>query len=184
MLELVANRADPTLFDELKMRYLIYVPGKYLPLLLACHMTPKEALQVINMEAVLQNKQGVLERLIDRLRIAVTRSTADPTSHLIVARTASPTLPMMENVFAERQRTMVEGDLLGWNQTNVAAVGNPVGGLPRMSNVAQMAIFTGFWFFKVHHSIYFLWHWLNAFRCNPVPKVLEFLFCKEGLFCI
>jgi hypothetical protein len=83
-------------------------------------MTPKEALQAINTEAVLQNKQGALEPLIDWLRVAVTRLTADPASHSIVAPTSSPTIPIMETAFAERQRTMVEGNLPGWNQTNVA----------------------------------------------------------------
>jgi hypothetical protein len=52
MLEPVATGADPATFDELKMWYSMYVPGKYLPLLLARHMTPKEALLIINTKAV------------------------------------------------------------------------------------------------------------------------------------
>jgi hypothetical protein len=56
-------------------------------------MTPKEALLVVrNTKAVSQNEQDMLAPLIERLRVAVTRSAAY----------------VMEPAFAEKQRTMVE----------------------------------------------------------------------------
>jgi hypothetical protein len=104
----VVAGADAAMFDNIRMRYSIYVPGKYLPLLLVRHMTPKEALIAINAEAVSQGEQDLLEPLLDWLRVAVTRTTIDDTTTSVVARTLPPTLPIMEIEFAEKQRAMAE----------------------------------------------------------------------------
>jgi hypothetical protein len=53
-----------SLYDELVTRYMTYVPGKYLILLIVHRMTPKEALLAINTEAVSQNEQDTLALLI------------------------------------------------------------------------------------------------------------------------
>jgi hypothetical protein len=56
------------------------------------------------------------------------RSVWGANAQSIVARSALPTMPIMEAAFAEKQRTMVEDNLLGWNHTNAAGGGTP--GLP------------------------------------------------------
>jgi hypothetical protein len=103
----------------------MYVPGKYLPLLIARRMSPKEALQVINAEAVGQNEQDALAPLIDWLRVAVTRSAADVNSHSTVARSALPAVPIMDADFAAKQKIIVIADLPGWNVTNVSGAAAP-----------------------------------------------------------
>jgi hypothetical protein len=124
----VAIGADASLYDEVKTRFSMYVPGKYLPLLIARRMTPKEALIAVNAEAVLQNKQDTLAPLIKWLSVAMTHSAVEPTAQSSVASSAPPTMPIMEPAFSERQKTMVEQDLPGWNRTNAA--GSAVGGTP------------------------------------------------------
>jgi hypothetical protein len=124
----VATGANASQFDEMETQFMMYVPGKYLPLLIACRMTPKEALMAINAEAVVQNEQDTLAPLIEWLRVAVTRSAVEPNMHSPVTRSAPPTMPIMEPTFAEKQRTMVEGDLPNWNRTNTTGGGTP--GLP------------------------------------------------------
>jgi hypothetical protein len=66
----VANGADVAKYDEVRTRHSMYVPRKYLPLLLARRMTPKEALLAINAEAVSQGEQDALGPLVDWLRVA------------------------------------------------------------------------------------------------------------------
>jgi hypothetical protein len=47
----VAVGGDPTMHDDIQTRYLMYVPGKYVPLLLAhCLTPPKEAFLAIRAE--------------------------------------------------------------------------------------------------------------------------------------
>jgi hypothetical protein len=87
--------AEATTFDEIGTRHSMYVPGNYLPLLLAPQMTPKEALISINAEAVSQGEQDVLKPLIDWLRVAVTRTAVDGATMSLVARTHPQTLPIM-----------------------------------------------------------------------------------------
>jgi hypothetical protein len=137
----VAVGADAATYDDISTRYSMYVPGKYLPLLLARRLTPKEALLAINAEAVTQNEQDVLKPLIDWLRAAITRTAVDDTTTSLVARTLPPTLPIMEAEFARKQRAMAERDLPAWNRTNLA----PGGGTGTAqstgtSNPAQAAI--------------------------------------------
>lgn len=112
-------------FDEIRTRHSMYVPGKYLPLLLSRRLTPKEALIAVNAEAVSQGEQDVLKPLLDWLRVAVTRTAGDDTTTSVVARTLPPTLPIMETEFAEKQRAMAESDLPAWNRSNVASGNNP-----------------------------------------------------------
>jgi hypothetical protein len=102
----------------------MYVPGKYLPLLLVRQLTPKEALLAINAEAVAQNEQDALKLLIEWLRAAVKR-----------ARTLPPTLPIMEAKFARKQRAMAERDLSAWNRTNLA----PGGGTAQSTGTSNQA---------------------------------------------
>jgi hypothetical protein len=79
-LPLVALGVDAATYDNISTHHSIYVPGKFLPLLLAQCLTPKEALLVINVEAVAQNKQDVLKPLIDWLRAAVTHTAVHDTA--------------------------------------------------------------------------------------------------------
>jgi hypothetical protein len=51
----------------------MYVPGKYLLLLIAYRMTPKEALLAINAEDVSQNEQDTLAPLIKWLRATMSQ---------------------------------------------------------------------------------------------------------------
>ncbi len=44
----VAANAAADTYDDIQTRYSMYVPGKYLPLLLARRLTPKEAFLTIN----------------------------------------------------------------------------------------------------------------------------------------
>jgi hypothetical protein len=108
-------------YDEIVTRYSMYVPGKYLPLLLSRRMSPKEALLSINAEAVTQNEQDLLRPLIDWLRVAVTRSSVDDTAFSVVAQTYPPNIPLADAEFSSKQKTMAERDLPGWNPTNVAS---------------------------------------------------------------
>jgi hypothetical protein len=107
-------------------------------------MSPKEALLSINAEAVTQNEQGLLQPLIDWLRVAVTRSSADDTAFSVVARTYPPTIPLADAEFSGKQKTMAERDLPGWNPTNVAsqqAGGGPTGPNPPVpGDPAQLVI--------------------------------------------
>jgi hypothetical protein len=119
--------ADATQFDELETHFAMYVPGKYLPLLIACRMTPKEALITINTEAVTQNEQDTLAPLIDWLRVAVPRSAVDPNAHSAVAHSALPFMPLMEPAFAERQTLIGTGYLPGWTESHERETG---GGTP------------------------------------------------------
>jgi hypothetical protein len=126
----VAVGAEADSFDEIKTRFLMYVPGKYLPLLMARRLTPKEALLMINTEAIAQNEQDTLAPLIDWLRVAVTRSAAELAAHSPVARSALPSMPHMEPDFATKQKVIVEGDLPGWSRTNATGNGMPVPPVP------------------------------------------------------
>jgi hypothetical protein len=123
----VATGADASLFDEFQTQFSMYVPGKYLPILIARCMTPKEALLAINAEAVSQHEQDTLAPLIEWLRVTVTRSAVEANAQSSVARTAPPNMPIMEPTFAEKQRSMVERDLPGWNRTNAAGGGAHAG---------------------------------------------------------
>lgn len=58
----VVAGAEAATYDEVLTRHAMYVPGKYLPLLLARPMTPKETLLAINAEAVTQGEQDALDR--------------------------------------------------------------------------------------------------------------------------
>jgi hypothetical protein len=138
----VVNGADVATYDAIRTRHSMYVPGKYLPLLLARRMTPKEALLSLNAEAVSQGEQDVLKPLVDWLRVAVTRTALDDTTTSLVARTLPPILPIMESEFAEKQRVMVERDLPAWNCTNIAPGGSqlPPSQGTGTSNQAQAAI--------------------------------------------
>jgi hypothetical protein len=105
----------------------MYVPGKYLPLLLAWRMTPKEALLIFNAdEAVTQNEQDLLKPLIDWLRVTITHTAIEDTAFSLVAQTLSPTIPLADVEFSSKQKAMAEWDLPGWNPTNV--IGQPAGG--------------------------------------------------------
>jgi hypothetical protein len=106
----------------------MWVPGKYLPLLLTRRLTPKDAFLAISAEAIAQNKQVTLQPLIDWLRITITCSAADKVATSVVAHTLPPTLPIIEADFADQQRVMTEGDLPMWNRMNVAG-GGPLGGI-------------------------------------------------------
>jgi hypothetical protein len=108
-------------YDEIPTRYSMYVPGKYLPILLARRMTPKEALLAINAEAVTQNEQDLMKPLIDWLRVAVTRTGVNDTTFSTVARTLPPTILLADAEFSRKQKAMAERDLPGWNSTNVAS---------------------------------------------------------------
>ena len=68
----MALDSDPTTYDDIRTRHSMYVPGKYLPLLIACHLTPKEAFLAIYVEAIAQNEQVAITPLIDWLRVAIT----------------------------------------------------------------------------------------------------------------
>jgi hypothetical protein len=127
-LDPVATGADTAAFDEVKTQFPMYVPGKYLPLLIMWRITPKEALLVINTKAVAQNEQDLLEPLSDWLRVAVTRSAVDPTAASAVACSALPSMPLMELEFAEKQKILVVDDLPGWSQSHTS--GNSAPGQP------------------------------------------------------
>jgi hypothetical protein len=99
----VAIGADAASFDEVKTRFLMYVPGEYLSLLIACCMSPKEALLTINTKAVTQNKEDMLAPLINWLRVAVTCLAVDPNVHSPVAHSAMPSMPLMEPELAAKQ---------------------------------------------------------------------------------
>jgi hypothetical protein len=103
----------------------MYIPGKYLPLLIVHHLSLKEALLAINTKAVAQNKQDTLTPLIDWIRVAVTCSAAELTMHSSMVHSAMPLMPLMEPAFATKQKTIVAGDLPGWNCTNAAGGGTP-----------------------------------------------------------
>jgi hypothetical protein len=120
----VANGADVATYDEVRTRHSMYVPGKYLPLLLARRMTPKEALLAINAEAVSQGEQDALGPLVDWLRVAVTRTAIDDTTTSLVACMLPQTIPIMDSEFAEKQRVMAERDLPAWNRANATTGSN------------------------------------------------------------
>jgi hypothetical protein len=92
----VAIGVDKASFDEVIMRYSMHIPGKYLPLLIVCCLSPKEVLLTINTEAVTQNEQDKLVLLINWLRMVVTCSAAGPTVHFSMACSAMPRMPIME----------------------------------------------------------------------------------------
>jgi hypothetical protein len=127
----VAVGADTATYDDIHTRHFMFVPGKYLPLLIMQHMTPKEALLTMNVEAVSQNEQDALKPLIDWLRVvAVTQTAVDDTTTSLVACTFPRTHPIMEVEFGEKQRAMVERILPAWNSTNMA----PGGGATQSTN--------------------------------------------------
>jgi hypothetical protein len=115
----VATAAVAGTYDDILTRYSMYVPGKYLPLMLDRRMTPKEALLAIHAEATSQNEQLSLKPLLDWLRVAVTRSAADEATFSVVARTLPPTVPLADAKFSGKQKTMAEKDLPSWNPTSV-----------------------------------------------------------------
>jgi hypothetical protein len=121
-------------YDNIQTRYAMYVPGKYLPLLLAHHLTPKEAFLTINaVEAVAENEQILLGPLITWLCVAIAQSAVKDESAVkdaspsMVAGMLPSTLPIMEADFVKKQRVMAERDFPTWNCTNVMG-GGPLGG--------------------------------------------------------
>jgi hypothetical protein len=58
----VVAGAEAATYNEVLTRHAMYVPRKYLPLLLMRCMTPKEAFLAINAEAVTQGEQDALDR--------------------------------------------------------------------------------------------------------------------------
>jgi hypothetical protein len=89
----------------------MYVSGKYLPLVLAKCLTPKEALLIINAEAVTQNEQDLLKPLIDWLQVAITFTAIKDTAFSLVAQTLPPTIPLDDAKFASKQKFMTEREI-------------------------------------------------------------------------
>jgi hypothetical protein len=77
-------------YDTIKTRHGMYVPRKYLPMLLETRLTPKEALCKIVIESTSQGDSDSLKPLIDWFWVAVTRSEVLATSPSSVARTSPP----------------------------------------------------------------------------------------------
>jgi hypothetical protein len=129
--------------NDVRTRHSMYVLSKYLPLMLAKRLTPKEALLVINAEAVTQNEWDLLKPLIDWLQVAVTCTAIKDTAFSLVARTLPPIIPLADAKFASKQKAMAERDLPGRNPTNV--IRQPAGGgqppyLGGHGNQARMVI--------------------------------------------
>jgi hypothetical protein len=106
----MAAAAAAGTYDNIITRYYMYVPGKYLPLLLSRRMSPEEALVAVNTDAMTQNEQGLMKPLNDWLRVAVTRAAVEDTAFSVVARTSPPTVPLADAEFAGKQKTMAERD--------------------------------------------------------------------------
>jgi hypothetical protein len=102
-----------TEYDEIQTRYGMYVPGKYLTMLLEKRLRPKEALIMILTETELtsQGDTDVLLPLIDWLWVAVTRMDADKASASSVARSSSPEVPLMDPELVHKQTQNVKKEL-------------------------------------------------------------------------
>jgi hypothetical protein len=117
----VAAGAAAGTYVNIRTRYLMYLPGKYLPLLHVHQLMTKQAFLSINLEAVAQNEQILLGPLIGWLLcVAIMQPSAvEDVMPSMVVRTLPSTLPIMEAGFVEKQQVMAERDLPMWNRTNV-----------------------------------------------------------------
>jgi hypothetical protein len=98
-------------YDEIQTRYGMYVPGKYLAMLLERRMRPREALIMILTESTSKGDTDDLAPLIDWLKVAVTRAEVPETSASTVARTNSPEVPLMDPELIHNQSKIVKKDL-------------------------------------------------------------------------
>ena len=104
-------------YDTIKTRHGMYVPRKYLPMLLEERLTPKEALCKLVIESTSQGDNDSLKPLIDWFRVAVTRSEDLVTSPSSVARTSPPEVALMEPQLLQEQLKVTKTDLPAWNNT-------------------------------------------------------------------
>jgi hypothetical protein len=101
-------------FDKIETRYGMYVPWKYLPMLLETELTPKEALCKVAMEATSQGDSSILKPLIDWLCVAITRSDMAETSLSLVAWASLPEIALIEPQLLQGQLKVVKTDLIAW----------------------------------------------------------------------
>ena len=112
----VSDLVLPENYDEVRTRYAMCVPPKYVNVLMGRRLTPREGFLEIERAVRENNDEEAMQPLLDWLRIAVTRGGVETTANSRVTLTHSPGVPMVTPELADKLQRLVRGDLPAWQK--------------------------------------------------------------------